>query len=1348
MIRRSEWVGLICYWMAHSHRPALAQAIRLLQATPLSHTPHGAELVRYLLHATANPCNNNLTITESAVKLLPRRHRVVILLVLLYARSVWCTPEAYRGTPPTQDALRFGMDAAVYAVHLARYLKSASVTALFITLCASCAALQGDFKAAATYWKKAVVAYKRLAKANPLLYKGRLAHAFTSLGHVERASKNWSRARDAYAAAFRLRRWLTSATHPRLRPLAAEVASNFGSISAHFGDKQRSRRLHKIAVLEFQMLNRRYRGAYTHELALSLVNLGSSYEDAECPRRAAAHYTKAVRLLTRPNNEGSPAPKALLAAALNRMGAVKRRLHNTEAGRRCHEQALRHFRMLSRCGNLHHWIDVVITLDNLANSHKEMRDLPSACEAYRRAVRVLRRHVRDPYRVYSAEICRMLHSYANALLTVGKARQAVRILEGATGIARDLASTAPREGEPVLVDSLRCLGDAYLRLRNTTSAKVALSEAAEISERLFHAYPTIHNQTLLNTLMQLGDVMLESGHIARAHLAYCDAMSHLVCASRNKQAQWLEDRCCVVKRLARTNLLLGQSENAYTCMSEVIRLLCSIRHPTTRQRSRSLCRAHCEMGEACLAREAMSEAERHFRLALAFGKMFQTKGTMEDLRWNHRVVHGLGVALYYLGDRKGAKSMLHADIARTRRCGGDVQKDDALALASTLRELGEMHLADGEWHNGVVLLKDTISACARSRTSSVRQGSVSCHAHALLGVACYHLRFQGGRQRLREAVAHFERARRSMEAFRIAHRDLAHRQRAVLMFKDYAELYIRVCLELWDQRSGQQRHRVEWLRKAFAASESTRLRQVGDRLAASGHEPVQATAELRREYARARSEIGLARMRLVRESDMVRRAHCDGRGEEPAVTGETQTSWLSQSRRWTSKRYMRFQKHVVRSAVRHEAELDRIVDRIHIHDPKFNPHSECQTVDCVEMESMVDSEPATVLVHYTIGTEASLAIVVFGTGQITVVRLAGLNCNAVDDLCNRWQNALRGVLGTHHDGTIAESPDAGCIKSVLAECAALAIDPVVEVIPAGIKRVMVVPHRGLHALPLHAFPVEGSAVLLERFEMNYAPSAFVLHRCRKLERSRGGDALVLGGEDTGTTLDMPFAGAERRAVVSKLRNRWPIAEEVSIETRDSRIAACGLMHFCGHINFTPSNPSASGLRCRGGDVALGELLACARIPACKMVILSGCESGLAVPDNVDDYGNFAVGFLCAGAQCVVSTLWSIPDLPSALLMGRFYDLWLGGEPPATALRGAQLWLRQLQGAELETAVKELTDHLEDRELAEACRSAAMEYTASLGEQPFASPVYWAAYTCSGYGYANPGDPVAQGKTVV
>ena len=66
-----------------------------------------------------------------------------------------------------------------------------------------------------------------------------------------------------------------------------------------------------------------------------------------------------------------------------------------------------------------------------------------------------------------------------------------------------------------------------------------------------------------------------------------------------------------------------------------------------------------------------------------------------------------------------------------------------------------------------------------------------------------------------------------------------------------------------------------------------------------------------------------------------------------------------------------------------------------------------------------------------------------------------------------------------------------------------------------------------------------------------------------------------------------------------------------------------------------------------------------------LVVLSGCESGMVMPDVIDDYVGLSMGFLYAGATCVLGSLWVVNDPVTMLTMDRFYHEWQGGRTGVT-----------------------------------------------------------------------------------
>ena len=68
-----------------------------------------------------------------------------------------------------------------------------------------------------------------------------------------------------------------------------------------------------------------------------------------------------------------------------------------------------------------------------------------------------------------------------------------------------------------------------------------------------------------------------------------------------------------------------------------------------------------------------------------------------------------------------------------------------------------------------------------------------------------------------------------------------------------------------------------------------------------------------------------------------------------------------------------------------------------------------------------------------------------------------------------------------------------------------------------------------------------------------------------------------------------------------------------------------------------------------------------------------------------------------GITAIISTLWPVYDLTTALLMQKFYEQHLAGTPPAAALHMAQRWLRDLEALTASNIVKKYTTEAQNPE---------------------------------------------------
>jgi CHAT domain-containing protein len=164
---------------------------------------------------------------------------------------------------------------------------------------------------------------------------------------------------------------------------------------------------------------------------------------------------------------------------------------------------------------------------------------------------------------------------------------------------------------------------------------------------------------------------------------------------------------------------------------------------------------------------------------------------------------------------------------------------------------------------------------------------------------------------------------------------------------------------------------------------------------------------------------------------------------------------------------------------------------------------------------------------------------------------------------------------------------------------------------------------------------------------------------------------------------LPGAREEAERVAARLGVTARVGPDATLAALWEQAPESRVVHVAAHAIANATDPAHSVLVLADGDVSAQELynsgfgFGSAHCRA-GLVLLSACQTGLGVlhPDSVI---NLANGFLIAGANAVVATLWSIVDESSLRLMERFYELLATGEEadqrrlsvPA-ALRIAQL----------------------------------------------------------------------------
>ncbi len=215
------------------------------------------------------------------------------------------------------------------------------------------------------------------------------------------------------------------------------------------------------------------------------------------------------------------------------------------------------------------------------------------------------------------------------------------------------------------------------------------------------------------------------------------------------------------------------------------------------------------------------------------------------------------------------------------------------------------------------------------------------------------------------------------------------------------------------------------------------------------------------------------------------------------------------------------------------------------------------------------------------------------------------------------------------------------------------------------RRLTIVPVRELHYVPFNAL-FDGKNYLVEKCEVNYAPSATVLQFClskpgRKLE-----NALLVAYADE----RIPLVNREIEHLRKIFRNAKTLTgEAASVSAFTKQAKEFDVLHLACHGEFRPDNPLFSRLHLADGAITVRDV--CSQKLKAGLVTLSACETGLNSIFAGDEILGLARGFLTAGVASLVLSLWTVNDEATAELMKIFY-LQLQTESVSESLRLAQI----------------------------------------------------------------------------
>lgn len=444
-----------------------------------------------------------------------------------------------------------------------------------------------------------------------------------------------------------------------------------------------------------------------------------------------------------------------------------------------------------------------------------------------------------------------------------------------------------------------------------------------------------------------------------------------------------------------------------------------------------------------------------------------------------------------------------------------------------------------------------------------------------------------------------------------------------------------------------------------------------------------------------------------------------------------------------------------------EAEKQQIWEQMRRLDPVLAGQIKVSPMNLSSIQQLIKVPTTAILSFYTTSNHTHIFII--RQNQITLHTCTELGFETLQSsIFTHWLGQY-----VHHKDTWKEQ-----FIFLIAELAeVLKLNDLIAQHLKNIDELILVPHLALHLIPFAALPIAESQYLGDKFLIRYVPSCQILEFCHNRPSV---SSLMNYGIVEDATEDLPYASWEGEQLANLYNipdnQRLKGSQEASVSNYRQLIQKVQVIHSSHHAESRPYNPLESALILADGHITLGQLLTPSwRTPQLEDVFLSCCETGLGVAEITDDILTLSTGFLCAGAKSVISTLWAVDDLATALFSLFYYQSRHQGNKRLQSIRQAQFELRTLTGETLTTIYKSKlssfltqkakeTDtllkktkkergiHPQDSQMYQQRDEEYKKY-AQIGNRiyqakkdlesfcgeskPFSHPYYWAAFTCSG-----------------
>lgn len=291
----------------------------------------------------------------------------------------------------------------------------------------------------------------------------------------------------------------------------------------------------------------------------------------------------------------------------------------------------------------------------------------------------------------------------------------------------------------------------------------------------------------------------------------------------------------------------------------------------------------------------------------------------------------------------------------------------------------------------------------------------------------------------------------------------------------------------------------------------------------------------------------------------------------------------------------------------------------------------------------------------------------------------------------------------------------------------------------GNRRLLLVPHKWLHVLPLQVMwaIIEKRQTILDEVtnEVTTAPSLFCYEyrgRLNSDDESKPPGKLLLACVD----IDNLYGGGQLEAKYYQNIVLNEDAADIVLHAGQfpKDLSQYGIVLLSCHGKADPSNWAKSRLSFGDRLFEADHIIDHWKLRNAKVAVLSACETGLdlSMDESLDEYTGLDMAVHIAGAPTVISTSWIVDDHLAAFMSTQIVEGLLGGIPPSVLLKllRAHLltnsWYTVIEKSYVRTKAR--TDMDPTRK---AVRLEMLETLLQLPPDRFRHANHWGAFRCFG-----------------